>query len=233
MGSTSGAGFDVTKFTWLGSGASDLTVCALVGAPNVHSMADTIQHEFTLGGLGPGSDEDMYTKILRRLVGMKARLVTGYPGGAELTLAVERGEVDGRCGWAWSSIQVLRPEWISSKKIKLLNVLALERSPELPDVPTAMEFVHQDRSKQILKFVLNAQTLGRPFVAPPGIPEDRATALRKAFEDTMADPAYRAEMQAKKLDVAPIRWQDIPPLLKDFYSTPQDVVEETRAIIAE
>ena len=232
LGSTSGASFDVAKFTWLGSGASDLTVCALLGNPKVNSMADALRHELTLGGLGPGSDEDMYTKILRKLLGMKAKLVTGYPGGAEMVLAVERGELDGRCGWAWSSIKISKPEWISNKKIKVLNVLALERSPELPDVPAVMEFVKDERHKQIFRFVLNASTLGRPFVAPPGIPEDRANALRKAFEDTMKDEAYLAEMKAKKLDVGPIRWQDIPPLLKDFYSTPTDVVEETRAIIA-
>jgi len=232
LGSTSGSGFDVTKFTWLGSGASELAVCALLGNPKVNSMADAMQYEFTLGGLGPGSDEDMYTKILRKLLGIKAKLVTGYPGGAELTLAVERGELDGRCGWAYSSIRILKPEWIAQKKIKILTTLALERSPELPDVPSILEFVKQERHRLIFKFVLNAQTLGRPFVAPPGIPEDRANALRKAFEDTMQDMAYLAEMKAKKLDVGPIRWQDIPPLLSDFYSTPPDVVAETRAIIA-
>jgi tripartite-type tricarboxylate transporter receptor subunit TctC len=174
----------------------------------------------------------MYTKILRKLLGMKAKLVTGYPGGAEMVLAVERGELDGRCGWAWSSIKISKPEWLAQKRIKILTVLALERSPELPDVPSIMEFVKEPRHKLIFRFILNAQTLGRPFVAPPGIPEDRANALRKAFEDTMKDTAYLAEMKAKKLDVGPIRWQDIPPLLNDFYATPRDVVEETRTIIS-
>jgi tripartite-type tricarboxylate transporter receptor subunit TctC len=174
----------------------------------------------------------MYTKILRKLIGLKAKLVTGYPGGAELVLAVERGELDGRCGWSWSSIKLAKPVWITEKIIKVLSVLALERSPELPDVPSIMEFIKNERHKQILRFVLNAQVLGRPFVAPPGIPEDRADALRKAFEDTMKDPGFIAEMKGKKMDVSPIRWQDIPPLLKDFYATPKDVVEETRSIIA-
>jgi tripartite-type tricarboxylate transporter receptor subunit TctC len=233
LGSTGGASFDVTKFMWLGSGASDLTVCALVGNPKVNSMADAVQHPFTLGGLGPGSDEDMYTKILRKLFGIKAQLVSGYPGGAEMVLAVERGELDGRCGWAFSSIKISKPEWIASKKIRFLTVLALKRSPELPDVPSIMEFVTTERQKQILGFVLNAQTLGRPFVAPPGIPADRATALRKAFEDTMADPVYLAEMKAKKLDVGPVSWREIETLLKGFYATPQHIIDETKAIIAE
>jgi tripartite-type tricarboxylate transporter receptor subunit TctC len=227
-----GAAFDATKFTWLGSGASDLTVCGLLGNPKVNTMADARQTEFTLGGLGPGSDEDMYAKILRKLLGLKIHLVSGYPGGAELILAVERGELDGRCGWAYSSIKISKPDWVTEKKIKLLNVLALERSPELPDVPAIMEFATTERQKQIFKFVLNAQTLGRPFAAPPGIPADRAATLRTAFDATMKDPALLAEMKARKLEVEPIRWQSIESLLKDLYATPKDIVEETRGIIA-
>jgi tripartite-type tricarboxylate transporter receptor subunit TctC len=233
LGATSGTGFDATKFTWLGSGASELAVCGIVGNPKINTMADAAQNEFALGGLGPGSDEDMYAKILRKLFGLKIKLVTGYPGGAEMMLAIERGELDGRCGWAFSSIKILKPEWITQKKIRFLNVLALERSPELPDTPTILEFAKGDRHTQILKFVLNSSTLGRPFVAPPGIPNDRADALRKAFEATMTDPAYLAEMKAKKLDVGPIKWREVVTLLTDFYATPPDVVEEVKAIIAE
>jgi tripartite-type tricarboxylate transporter receptor subunit TctC len=195
-------------------------------------MTDAAHNPFTLGGLGPGSDEDMYSKILRKLLGLKIRLVTGYPGGAEMILAVERGELDGRCGWAYSSIKISKPDWIAEKKIKVLNVLALERSPELPDVPSIMEFVTNERHKQIFRFVLNAQTLGRPFAAPPGIPADRAAALRQAFDDTMADPALLADMKAKKLDVDHIRYPVVEKLLTNLYSTPKDIVEETRAIIA-
>jgi tripartite-type tricarboxylate transporter receptor subunit TctC len=230
VGSGGGA-FDTAKFTWLGSGASDLTVCGLLGNPKVNTMADAARNQFTLGGLGPGSDEDMYSKILKKLLGLKIHLVSGYPGGAEMILAVERGELDGRCGWAYSSIKISKPDWIAEKKIKILNVLALERSPELPDVPAIMEFATTERQKQILRFVLNAQTLGRPFAAPPNIPADRATALRKAFDDTMADPALLAEMKARKLDVDHVRWQAMEKLLTDLYATPKDVVEETRAII--
>jgi tripartite-type tricarboxylate transporter receptor subunit TctC len=230
---SSGGAFEATKFTWLGSGSSDLTVCALLGNPKVNTMADAARNQFTLGGLGPGSDEDMYAKILKKLLGLKIHLVTGYPGGAEMILAVERGELDGRCGWAYSSIKISKPNWIAEKKIKILNVLALQRSPELPDVPAIMEFATTEHQKQILKFVLNAQTLGRPFAAPPGIPADRATALRKAFDDTMADPALLAEMKAKKLDVDHVRWQTIDTLLSDLYATPKEVVAETRAIITE
>jgi tripartite-type tricarboxylate transporter receptor subunit TctC len=230
---TTGAQFEATKYTWLGSGSSDLTICGLLGNPKVKTMADATKYDFTLGGLGPGSDEDMYTKILKKLFGIKARLVTGYPGGAEMVLAVERGEIDGRCGWAYSSIKISKPDWIASKKLKVLNVLARKRSPELPDAPAIMEFAKNEHQKEILRFVLNAQVLGRPFAAPPNIPADRAAALRKAFDDTMADPALLAEMKAKKLEVKPIHWQAMEKLLTNLYSTPKSVVTETRAIIRE
>ena len=175
----------------------------------------------------------MYSKILRKLFGLKIHLVSGYPGGAEMILAVERGELDGRCGWAYSSIKISKPDWIAEKKIKLLNVLALERSPELPDVPAIMEFATSRAAQADLPVRAQRPDARRPFAAPPGIPADRAAALRKAFDDTMADPALLAEMKAKKLDVEPIRWQSIEALLKDLYATPKDVVDETRAIIAE
>jgi tripartite-type tricarboxylate transporter receptor subunit TctC len=229
---TGNAPFEATKFTWLGSGASDLTVCALLGAPKVKTMADATQYEFTLGGLGPGSDEDMYSKILKKLFGLKIHIVSGYPGGAEMILAVERGELDGRCGWAFSSIKISKPDWLASKRLKIINTLSLERSPELPDVPAIMEFATTERQKQILRFVLNAQTLGRPFAAPPGIPADRAQALRNAFDAVMVDPALLADMKARKLEVDHIRWQDINKLLTDLYATPKEIVDETRAIIA-
>ena len=150
-----------------------------------------------------------------------------------MVLAVERGELDGRCGWAWSSIKISRPEWIADKKIKILNVLALERSPELPDVPAIMEFVKAERHKQIFRFVLNAQTLGRPFVAAArhsgGSRRGAAQGLRRHHEG----PGLSRRDDGQEARCRPDRWQAIGALLKDFYATPQDVVDETRAIISE
>jgi tripartite-type tricarboxylate transporter receptor subunit TctC len=229
---TSSSAFDPTKFTWLGSGTNELSVCALLGNPQINTMADAAKYPFTVAGSGPGSDEDMFTKILAKLFDLKTKLVSGYPAGAEMLLAVERGEVDGRCGWSYSSIKAAKPDWIADKKLKVLTALTLERSPELPDTPSIMEFATTDRQKQILKLVISCQTLGRPFLGPPGIPADRAAALRNAFENTMTDPAFVAEMNARKLDVNPVSWQDIDALLKELYATPTEVIEETRAIIA-
>jgi tripartite-type tricarboxylate transporter receptor subunit TctC len=229
---TGSSDFDATKFTWLGNGSKESTVCALVGNPRVHTMADAAKHPFTVAGTGPGSDEDMFTRILTKLFDLKAKLVSGYPAGSEMLLAVERGEVDGRCGWAYASIKATKPEWLAEKKLKFLAALTLERLPELPDTPSIMEFATTERQRQILRLVISCQTLGRPFVAPPGIPADRAAALRQAFERTMADPAFVAEMTVRNVEVSPIGWRDIDAILKEAYATPKEVLEEARAIIA-
>jgi tripartite-type tricarboxylate transporter receptor subunit TctC len=223
--------FDALKFTWIGNGMTELTTCALLGNPQVATMEDATKHPFTLAGLGPGSDEDMFTKLLTNLFGWKSKLVTGYPGGAEEVLAVERGEVDGRCGWSYSSLMIAKPQWVHEKRIKFLTVLNLERSPLLPETPSVMEFATNDRQKRMLKLVIGCQLLGRPIFAPPGVPADRAAALRAGFEAVMNDPAYIAERKAFNEDVTLTRAQDIEGLLKDLFATPKELIDETRSII--
>ena len=229
---TGASEFDPTKFTWLGSGMAEFGVCAMLGNPQIKTMADAARYPFTVAGSGPGSDEDMFTKILIKLFDLKAKLVSGYPAGAEMLLAVERGEVDGRCGWSWSSLKAARPEWVTDKKIRVLAALTLERWPELPDTPAIMEFAKTERQKQIFKLVVSPQSLGRPFVAPPAVPAVRAAALRDAFQKTMTDPAFLADIAARKLDVSPVDWRGVDAILKDLYATPKEIIEEARAIIA-
>ncbi|MDO9442258.1 MAG: tripartite tricarboxylate transporter substrate-binding protein [Beijerinckiaceae bacterium] len=232
LAGTSRSAFETGKFTWIGNGATELSTCALLHNPQVATLADAQKHPFTLAGLGPGSDEDMFTKVLNNLFDMKARLINGYPGGAEAMLAVERGEVDGRCGWAYSSLAIAKPEWIAQKRIKVLATLTLARSPVLPEIPSVMEFAKTDRQKQILTLVIGSQTLGRPFFAPPGVPPDRAAALRSAFERTMSDPAFIADRRASGEDVNPATAAEIEALMAKLSATPKELVQETRAIIA-
>ena len=110
-----------------------------------------------------------------------------------MTLAIERGEVDGRCGWSWSSIKLQRPDWIADHRLNVLVQLASKRSPELADVPLLIEHATTERQRRIVDVILGRQAMGRPVVAPPGLPEDRKQALRRAFDATMTDPEYLAE----------------------------------------
>ncbi len=232
LAGTSSSAFDPLKLTWIGNGAAELTVCGILNNPHVRTMADAQRVPFTLAGLGPGSDEDMFTKVLNQLFGLKARLVNGYPAGAEAMLAVERGEVDGRCGWSYSSLQMAKPQWIADHRVHFLAALTVARSPKLPDTPAIMEYATTERQRQILGLVINSQMMGRPIFAPPGVPAERTGALRMAFEKTMKDPGFIADRKAVNEEVNPSSAEEVEALLKTLFETPKELVEETKTIIA-
>jgi tripartite-type tricarboxylate transporter receptor subunit TctC len=228
---SSEAQFEAAKFTWIGSGTNEMSVCATWHTSQVKTWDDMLQKSFTVGGEGSGSDPDIFSAILKNTFGVKLKMVSGYPGGNEISLAMERGEVDGRCGWSWSSIKAAKPDWIRDKKLNLMVQLAMTKSPELPNVPLIAD-VADDRQRQILQLVMSRQVMGRPFAAAPGIPDDRKAALRKAFDDTMKDPEFLAEAQKLRLDVNPVSGADIEKLIYQLYQTPKDVIAETRAAVA-
>ena len=224
--------YDSTKFSWLGSGTNEFSVFVAWHTSPVRTWNDVITKPFTVGGEGSGSDPDIYALMLKNAFGAKLKLISGYPGTAEVTLALERGEVDTRASWSWSSLKALRPQWIVEKKVHFPVQLNLVKNPELPDVPLIMEFAKTEAQRQMLKLVLSRQDMARPFIAPPGLPDDRRAALRRAFDDTMADPELIAEMKARGQEVNPLRGVAIEKLIAELYATPKDVVVETRKAIA-
>jgi len=230
---TSGTNFDARKFAWIGSGTNEVSVCVTWHAAKVKTWSDGLAIPFTVAGEGSGSDPDIFSVMLRNVFGTKMRLVSGYPGGADMTLAIERGEVDGRCGWTWSSIKLQRPDWVSEHKLNVLVQLATQPSPELPGIPLIFDLATTERQRRIVDLVLSRQEMGRPLVAPPGTPQDRKEALRSAFDATMADPDFVTEATARSLEVNPVKGADLDKLLDRLYATPAAIVAETRAIIAE
>ena len=222
--------YDSTKFTWLGSGANEVSMCTTWHTSPVKTWQDALKTPFTVAGEGAGSDPDSFTAMIRNSFGAKARLVTGYHGTTDTILAIERGEVDGRCGWSWSSIKSTKADWIKDNKLNHLVHMSEIKAPELPHIPLISEFAN-DRQKQILRLVLSRQTMGRPFAAPPGVPADRRMALRRAFDATLKDPAFLKEADKLKLEVSPVSGEEIDKLIAGLYATPRDVVEETRVAI--
>ena len=223
--------FDSRRFTWIGSGTNEISVCAVSSTSPVKTWEDVLTTPISVGGEGSGSDPDTFAILMRNLFGAKLNLVTGYPGGAEITLAIERGEVDGRCGWSLSAINATRPDWIPQKKLRFLLQMSLERNPELPDVPAVVEKAKDQRQRDILKLVFSRQVMGRPFLAPPGIPEDRKQALRKAFDATMKDADFLADAKKIGLEVDPVSGADIDKLLAELYATPKETLDQARAAI--
>jgi tripartite-type tricarboxylate transporter receptor subunit TctC len=230
---TANTRYEADKFTWIGSISNELSICAVAGKSPVKTFDDALTKPFTVAGEASGSDPDTYAKLFRNLFGAKLKLVTGYPGGNDMTLAIERGEVDGRCGWSWGSIKATRPEWISGEnKINVLLQLALERSPELPDVPTAYEKAADQRQRDVVKLIISRQIVARPFAAPPGIPEDRKQALRNAFDATMKDAEFLKEAKAMALEVDPVGGAEVDKLIAELYAAPKDVIEQARVAIS-
>jgi tripartite-type tricarboxylate transporter receptor subunit TctC len=223
--------FEATKFTWLGSGTNEISICATWHTSPVKTFQDALKTQFAVGGEGAGSDPDTYATLLRNVFGAKLKLVTGYHGTTDIILAIERGEVDGRCGWSWSSIKSTRPTWIPEKKLNYVVHMSEQKAPELAHVPTVADFAN-DRQKQILRLITSRQVMGRPFAAPPGVPEDRKQALRKAFDETLKDAAFLAEADKLKLEVNPVSGAEVDKLIAELYRTPSDIVEEARKAIA-
>jgi tripartite-type tricarboxylate transporter receptor subunit TctC len=224
--------FDARKLLWLGSGSDEISLCGTWHASRIKSWNDMQTVPFTVGGEGSGSDPDIFAAMMKNVFGVKLRIVSGYPGSAEVALAVERGEVDGRCGWSLSSLRQMRPDWLPTRQFKPIVQLNLKKSPELPEVPAITELATSETQRQILKLVLSRQSMARPFAAPPGLPADRAAALRAAFDRTMADQEFIAEARAAGLEVNPVSGVEIERLVGELYQTPPDVVAKAKAAVA-
>jgi tripartite-type tricarboxylate transporter receptor subunit TctC len=226
------AQFDGRNFTWLGSIASNSSLCVSWHSSAIKTWPDALTKPFALAGEGSGSDPDNFARILKNLFGAKVKLVTGYPGGTEMNLAIERGEVDGRCGWSWDSIKSTRPTWLKERKINLLAVFSLQKAADIPDaVPLIGDLAASDAQRRILHVHLAGQAFGRPFFTSPGIPAERKAALRSAFAATMQDREFIAETNKLGLEVNPASGAEIDRLLAEIYATPKSVIEKAKQAV--
>ena len=179
----------------------------------IKTFDDLFTKEMTVGGTSMSADTDQFPRILNGVLGTKMKIVSGYPGGNDVVLAMERGEVKGRCGWSWSSVISTHKAWLDEKKMTVLAQLALQKHPDLPDVPLITELAKTDEQKQILRLIFARQVMGRPYFAPPGIPADRAEALRKAFMETMQDKDFLADAEKAQLEITPVGGEEVQKLV--------------------
>jgi tripartite-type tricarboxylate transporter receptor subunit TctC len=223
---TEGAQFKANEFGWIGSANDEVSVCVSWGKTGITRFEDFYSRTIFVGGTGAGADTDVFPKALNAILGTKMKLVTGYPGGNDITLAMQRGEVEARCGWSWSSIKSNHPQWVKDGTIKLLVQLSLEKHADLPDVPLIMDMVKSREQRDVLKLVFARQVMGRPFLAPPGVPAERLAALRRAFMDTMQDKAFLAEAEKIKLEITPVSGEAVQKLVAEIYATPPEIVKQ-------
>jgi tripartite-type tricarboxylate transporter receptor subunit TctC len=226
-----GAQFQADKFTWIGSANNEVSVCVAWNTSGITTLEQTLSKELIVGGTGQAADTDQFPRILNGVLGTKFKIVTGYPGGNDVTLAMERGEVKGRCGWSWSSVVSTHKRWIDDKSITVLVQLSLSKHPDLSDVPLIMDFAKNEDQQQIFKLIFARQVMGRPYLAPPGVPKDRADALRKAFAETMTDPEFRADADKASLEINPVDGEEVEKLVKDLYQTPKPLADKAAEFI--
>jgi tripartite-type tricarboxylate transporter receptor subunit TctC len=179
-----------------------------------------------VGGTGATADTDLFPRIINGVLGTKMRVISGYPGGNDITLAMQRGEVQGRCGWSWSSIKTNHASWVKDGTLKLLAQLSLEKHEDMPNVPLIMDMVKTEEQRGVLRLVFARQVMGRPYLAPPGVPADRLALLRKAFMDTMKDKDFLAEAEKLKLEITPVAGDKVQSLVAEIYRTPADIVKK-------
>ena len=226
-----GAQFEATKFNWIGSANNEVSVCVAWHTTGITKIEQLYGKELTVGGTGASADTDQFPRVTNGVLGTRFKVITGYPGGNDIGLAMERGEVMGRCGWSFSSVKSTHMNWLNEKKINLLVQLALEKHPELPDIPLIVDLAKNDEQKQILKIIFARQVMGRPFLAPPNVPPDRVAALRKAFMDTMKDKEFIAEAEKAQLEITPVAGEEIQKLVQDLYATPAPIAQKAGELL--
>jgi tripartite-type tricarboxylate transporter receptor subunit TctC len=226
-----GANFVPTELNWLGSANNEVSICTVWHGLQIKSAADFMSRGIIFGANASGSESDVYPNILNNLLGAKFKIVTGYPGANDLMLAIERGEIQGRCGWTWSAAKTTRADWIADNKLYIAVQFATEKHPELPDVPLVLDLARSDKERQALELILAGQKMGRPFAAPPNVPADRVDALRRAFDATMRDPAFLAEADKQKLEVQPVTGEALQQTVAAMFKAEPAVVEAARQAI--
>ena len=225
--------FDPTKLTWIGSTSDEVSICASWHDTGIETFSDLYEKELIVGGVGVGVDTDIFPLIMEGVLGVNFRIISGYPGSAEIDNAMERGEVDGRCGWSWSSLAATRMDWVREGKINPLVEVSLRRHPDLQamGVPWLMDMAETEEDRQILRLFLSRGSIGRPFIAPPDIPPERVAALQSAFAEMVSDAEFLAEAERMRLEISPLTGEQAAALIQDVYSTPAPIVERARAML--
>jgi tripartite-type tricarboxylate transporter receptor subunit TctC len=223
----SGAVFDPTKLNWIGSMNDESSVCVMSARSGVTRFEDLMTRDVFVGSQGGVADSHVYATFLKNLFKARIKIVAGYPGTAETVIAMERGEIDGMCGWAWTSLKLQRPDWVKQRSVNIVLQLALSRNPDLPDVPMVGDLAKGPQQQSQVRLVFSRQTTGRPVAAADGVPAERIAALRRAFDDTLRDQGFRQLAETAKIDINPVSGTMVQELVGSMLATPRDTVDET------
>ncbi|MDB5641041.1 MAG: tripartite tricarboxylate transporter family receptor [Hyphomicrobiales bacterium] len=224
--------YDTRQFTWIGNTTNAPNVMATWHTTGVTSIDDMRKRSVTVGA-PMGTAGVIYAELMNALIATKLNIVTGYPGGNEVNLAMERGEVDARASNNWASWKANQPEWLKDHKINIIVQVGLRRSPDLPNVPLLSELATNESDRQVMEFLSADTAIARSLVTTPGVPADRITALRRAFDAVMKDPQFLAEADKAKMDISPTTGEEAQKIADSIVNAPKDVVERSKALLGD
>jgi len=188
---------NLREFNWLANVNYSNQLLAVWHTSATKTPEDAKHRVTTIGTTGAGSASVQYPAFYNHVLGTRFKIVFGYPGGAHIDLAMERGEVEGRGTNPYSSYMATHPEWIPKKLLIPLVQAGVEKEPELPHVPNILDLDVRPEDKPLLRFMANTSTVGRPLAATPGVPADRVAALRAAFVGMTKDAEFIAAAAKK------------------------------------
>ena len=225
--------FDPVKVTYLGTANAGPRICATYGNTKTRTFDDALRQKTRLGGVSPGDAVHDYAYLIKRTTNAQVDVVAGYKGTLDLALAMERGEVDGACGWDWSSAKAQKPDWIRDGRLHILAQLGPRESAELTrmGVPQIWTYMKDDAARKVHEMVVSQQAFTRPYFIAMGTPAELVTTLRAAFDATMRDPQYLADAEKSRIDVSPLPGATVQELIGKLHATPRAIVEQARAAI--
>lgn len=224
---------DPSKFNYLGSANIEDFLCLARSDAPVKTFADTMKTQVLMAASAAGGSTVDIPALTNNLIGTKFKVVSGYPGSREINLAIEQGEVQGACGLGWSSIETQHPDWITSGKIRILAQMTNRGLPALDakGIPLAYSYAKNDQDRAVMELVFSQEVFGRPFIVPPGVPQDRVAALRKAFSATLADKTLLKEAKGERLDIAPISGEEVQALVTKVYAMSPSIIARAKEAI--
>ncbi len=224
-----GARFDALKFNWLGALDRADGVCTVWHTSPVKTWADMQSRELTVGSMGVGSPTEVYPAVLNRYFGTEIKVIGGYHSGTEVDLAVERGELEGRCGTHLNTYKAMRANWISQGLVRVPVVFAEQRLPDYPDAPSVLELTGDETIRQQIELIMTTQYLDRPMLMPPGVPHERVAEMNAALAEVAADPALHADLARSNFTFNYADAADMATRLRRAYSYPAETVNAVRA----
>jgi tripartite-type tricarboxylate transporter receptor subunit TctC len=227
------AQFNSAEFNWIGAVSSPTNVLATWHTSGVKTIDDAKKKETLIGATTPGTTQEMYPLMANNLFGTKFKVITGYIGGAEVNVAMERGEVQGRGANTYIAYRFQNADWLRDNKLNFVFQMTETRDPAIADVPTLMEYAKTDEQRKIISVMVTTEVIGRSLMAPPNTPPDRVAMLRKALMDMVKDKEFLADTEKAQLEISPIPGEKLQQMVKDLVTTPPDIIEKYKQAVAQ